>query len=509
MWSCVNGHANSPGAEFCATCGARVEAGLAAAQQYGGVPGEYAADYTTGSFAEYIDAMEPESDIPVFPSRPFRAGPAREDAAVTPVAGFPAMLSAPLAAAPEAPPPPSPRRPGWAGAGGQDGPPPGHGWRDDGPPTKPGPVLTAETLAQLQYRKPSRTRMLVVLAAVAILGITGITGTLIVMHSGSGAAPGSAAATQGAAKPSSGRHGTGTGRPSRAGAATAGVARWTGPAAIDPQTLQNGTTITGLSCPHPGVCYAADSAATVLTLRSSGNWPVAATDSAGGLVAISCPAKASCVAIDSQGEAIVLSQGSWSSPAPIGSGSGTVTSVSCASADFCIAVDSIGQAFTYAGPSAGWSQQTVVPSGQGLASVSCPSTAYCVAAGAGGDVYTYNGSAWSGPDTVDNGHNLVAVSCPSPGFCMAVDSAGLAAQFAAGQWTLHPLGFTAATVSCPAVGSCLAAGSSGMVASYAGDGWSAATTVDSGATISQLSCVALNSCVATDQIGNVLFYSAQ
>jgi len=503
VWSCVNGHANSPGAEFCTTCGARVEAGLAAAQRYGGTPGEYAADYTTGSFAEYIDAMEPETGIPAFPSRPFPARPAEEDVAVTPVAGFTAMLSAPLTAAPEAPPPPS-RYPGWADAGGQDRPTPGRGWRDDGPPTKPGPVLTAEALAELQYRKPSRTRMLVALAAVALLGITGITGTLIVMHSRGGAA-----APQGAASPSSGRHPTGTARPSQAGVATAGVARWSAPAAIDPQTLQNGTTITGLSCPHPGVCYAADSAATVLTLQSSGNWPVTAADSVGGLVAISCPAKASCVAIDSQGEAIVLSQGSWSSPAPIGSGSGTVTSVSCASADFCIAVDSIGQAFTYAGASAGWSQQTVVPSGQGLASVSCPSTTHCVAVGTGGDVYTYNGSAWSGPDTVDSGHDLVAVSCPSTGFCMAVDSAGLAAQFAAGQWTLHPLGFTAATVSCPAVGSCLAAGSSGMVASYAGDGWSAATTVDNGITISQLSCVALNSCVATDQAGNVLFYSAQ
>jgi hypothetical protein len=508
VWSCVNGHANSPGAEFCATCGARVEAGLAAAQQYG-VPSEYASDYTTGSFAEYIDAMEPESGIPVFPSRPFPAGRAGEDAAVTPVAGFTAMLSAPWAAAPQAPPPPSPPRPSWADAGGQDGPPGGYGWQDDGPATKPGPVLSADTLAQLQYRKPSRTRMLVVLAAVAILGITGVTGTLIVMHSRRGAAPAGVAATNGAATASSGGHGTGKARPGRSGATTEGVARWAAPAAIDPQTLQGATTITGLSCPHAGVCYAADSAGTVLALQSAGNWPVAATDPAGGLVAISCPAKVSCVAIDSQGEAIVLSQGSWGSPAPIGSGSGTVTSVSCASADFCIAVDSIGQAFTYAGPSAGWSQETVVPSGQGLAAVSCPSTTDCVAVGAGGDVYTYNGSAWSGPEAVDNGHNLVAVSCPSTGFCMAVDSAGLAAQFAAGQWTLHPLGFAAATVSCPAVGSCLAGGSSGMVASYAGDGWSAAATVDNGATINQLSCVALNSCVATDQIDNVLFYSAR
>ena len=45
---------------------------------------------------------------------------------------------------------------------------------------------------------------------------------------------------------------------------------------------------------------------------------------------------------------MALRRGTWSSLAPIGTGSGTVTSMSCASPDFCLAVDTIGQAFTYA-----------------------------------------------------------------------------------------------------------------------------------------------------------------
>ncbi|MGP7999008.1 MAG: hypothetical protein ACLPKI_17070 [Streptosporangiaceae bacterium] len=395
------------------------------------------------------------------------------------------------------------RGPGLA-AGRDEGRANGPGWDDDGPATSPSPLLSAGALAELRYRKPSRARMLLALVAVAVLGAAGITGTLVVMHSRHPAAQAGLAQPGGSGRPGSQPGGT-SARPRQPGVASQGVAQWTTPVPIAPG-LASGITITGLACVRAGVCYAADSAGAVLAQRPAGHWPVAATDPAGGLVAISCPSAASCVAIDSQGESIVLSQGSWSSPAPIGTGSGTVTSLSCPRTGFCLAVDSIGQAFTYAGPSAGWSQQTITPSGQALNSVSCASTSDCVAVGAGGDVYSYDGSAWSGPDAVDNGHDLVSVSCPSAGFCMAVDSAGQAAQFSAGQWTVQPLGFTATAVSCPAVGTCLAAGRAG-VASYGGDHWMAPSGVDP-AGLSLLDCVAVNSCVATDQSSNVLYYTA-
>ncbi len=487
MWSCVNGHANSPMAEYCATCGARVDSGTLVTQHFGAGPGtEYAADYTTGSFAEYIEALaEADAGIPDFPAGPFPAAPAVPDP-------------------PPAPPPPAPPPPA---------PPPAasHGWPGEGPATRPEPVLTADAVDELHYRRPSRTRMLVGLAAVAILGITGITGTLAVIHSRRPAPAAGSAQAAGSGQPGSGQAGSGQAGPASAspvqtGAATQGVAQWTTPVAIDPQTLASGTTITGLSCAPGGGCYAADNAGSVLALHSGGNWPAAVSDPNGGLVALSCPAAGSCLAIDSQGLSIVLSHGTWSSPAPIGTGSGTVTSVSCASADFCLAVDTIGQAFTYAGPSAGWSQQTIAPSGQALNSVSCASHTACVAVGAGGQVYSYTGATWTGPDIVDSGHDLVSVSCPSAGFCMAVDTAGHAVQFSAGHWAQQPLGFTAASVSCPAVGTCLAAGRAG-VATYGGDHWTAPSAVDT-VGLSRIDCVAVNSCVATDQSANALFYSA-
>jgi hypothetical protein len=517
VWSCVNGHANSPRAEYCATCGAWAGTGTAADQQYGGGAGtEYASDYASGSFAEYIDALGTGTGFPDFPagsfpvtsSAPSSAVVAGDEARRTPGTGFPAMLSAPLPP-PPAPPaqvdaPPSPDRrgyPGWLDDTGPDLPRVRQGWYEDGPSTRPGPVLVDDAVDELRYRRPTRTRMLVGLAAVAILGITGITGTLVVMHSRNSATPaGSAQAA------SSGQPGSASASPVQSGAATQGVAQWTTPVAIDPQTLASGTSITALSCAPGGGCYAADSAGAVLALHSAGNWPVSVSDPNGSLVALSCPVAGSCLAIDSQGLSTVLSHGSWSHPAPIGTGSGTVTSVSCASPDFCLAVDTIGQAFTYAGPSVGWSQRTIAPNGHALYSVSCASRTQCVAVGASGQVYRYTGSSWSGPATVDDGHDLVSVSCPSAGFCMAVDSAGQAVQFSAGHWAQQPLGFTATSVSCPAVGTCLAVGSAG-VATYGGDHWTGPSAVDT-VGMNRIDCVAVNSCVATDQSANALFYSA-
>jgi hypothetical protein len=481
---------------------------MSADRLYGGAAGtEYASDYASGSFAEYIDGLDGDTGIPDFRSATFPpAAPAAmpsDGPSWTPGNGFSAMLSAPPPAPVEAPPPS--RRysgsPAWPDDAGrpddivENEPPAGRGWYDDGPATKPGPVLTGGALEELRYRRPSRARMLVGVAAVVILGIAGVTGTLAVIHSHRGS-PQSGAAQASSASPS----------PAETGAATQNVAQWTTPVAIDPQTLASSTTITGLSCTLRGGCYAADSRGTVLALHSSGDWPVAATDPNGGLVALSCSAAGSCLTIDSQGLSMVLRHGAWSSPVSIGTGSGTVTSASCASPDFCLAVDTIGQAFTYAGPSAGWSQRTVAPSGQALNAVSCASRTACVAVGAGGAVYSYDGASWAGPATVDSGHDLVSVSCPSAGFCMAVDSSGDAVQFSAGHWSAQPLGFSAAAVSCPVVGTCLAAGGGG-VATYGGDHWTAPAAVDT-AGVNRIDCVAVNSCVATDQNANALFYSA-
>ena len=371
---------------------------------------------------------------------------------------------------------------------------------DDGPDTAVGPTLPADPLAGGGYRRPSRTRLLAGAAVVAILGVTGVTGTLVVMHSHQGGVPAATSAPTGGVSTHAG--GGASARP--AGPA----ARWSSPAPVDPQTLQaSSSQITGLACPKSTVCYATDSGGTVLSLQSGGTWPVANTDPNGRLIAISCPSARSCLTVDAAGYATPLSHGTWGTPALVGSGSGTLTSVSCAYASFCVAVNNIGVAFTYRGASAGWTQQTVDPSGQSLNSVSCPSSTYCVAVSASGNLFTYDGTSWSGADAVDTGHDLVSVSCPTTSFCMAVDSSGQAAEHSDGLWGLQPLGSAAAAVSCPSAGSCLAVGPSGAATSYANGLWTRVPAAAPGAKITTLSCATATACVATDEANNVLFYA--
>ena len=375
---------------------------------------------------------------------------------------------------------------------------------DDGPDTAVGPTISADPLADIGYRRPSRTRLLAGVAAVAILGVTGVTGTLVVMHDHQSVA--SVPATNSAATS------TASGQAGSARTATPAPpvpAQWSSPVPVDPQTLQSGSThITGLACPNRTVCYATDSAGTVLSLQSGGTWPVANTDPNGHLIAISCPSDRFCLTVDAAGDATPFTQGTWGTPALVGSGSGTLTSVSCVGPSFCVAVDNIGVAFTYRGTTSGWSQQTADPSGQSLNSVSCATSTDCVAVSASGNVFRYNGTTWSGPDAVDTGQDLVSVSCPrKTSFCMAVDSGGHAAEFSNGAWKLEPVMADIEAVSCPAAGSCLAVAQSGAAESYTGGHWARAPAAAPGATINNLSCSSLTTCVATDKANNAMFYA--
>jgi len=510
--SCEKGHAIFPGEDVCGRCGAKARPRFAPEQpdpvrpateatkgpssqppaevvpEYSSAPPltEYHTEYTSGSFSEYIAATDAQAGIPAFspsslasgaaPSAyrdearmPPPAGKAPPSARDTPADGFPAMLSAPLAAARERPP---------------------------GPPHNPDPPPRG-------YRRPSRARVLAAVAALAILGITGVTGTLIVIH---GHAKPSAQPPPSSAASNGSRPGSAPASPARSAPATEGLARWTAPVPVNPQTLQGSERITGLACATQQVCFVTDSGGGVLAQQSAGNWPVAASDPNGGLVAISCASARFCLALDSGGYSIALNQSGWGLPVLVGTGSGTLTSVSCTGPDFCMAVDTIGIGFQYGGAGGGWTQLTIDPGGHRLNSVSCASPTDCVAVSSSGAVFTFNGSSWSA-DPVDSGHDLVSVSCPNVAFCMAVDSSGLAAEFAGRQWTLHPIEPGAAAVSCPSKGTCLASYDSGAVASYTGGRWSSPSMVDSGVSINQLSCVAVNSCVATDARDNVLFYA--
>jgi hypothetical protein len=133
-----------------------------------------------------------------------------------------------------------------------------------------------------------------------------------------------------------------------------------------------------------------------------------------GLVAISCPTAGFCLAVDKAGDAITLSNGSWSSPVYVDARSGVFTAVSCPQTTFCMAADSGGNAFAYTGGSQAWQPFTVDTSGGGLTGVSCTSSSYCVAVDTGGGAYTYDGTSWSTAVAVDVGHAFTAVSVREP-----------------------------------------------------------------------------------------------
>jgi len=356
-----------------------------------------------------------------------------------------------------------------------------------------------------RHGRKRRSRRLPVALSIAVLLAAGIAGGFTLQHHHAG--PGRASAS-----PS---HGTKATAPSAAASAGSSpltpavvAGQWTAPTPLDQQAAKIGNpTITGVSCPQPAVCYAVDSVGAIMSSTAAGSWKTVSTDTQAGLVSISCASTIFCLALDSAGGAVTLSQGSWSSPSYIDSRTGTFTSVSCPTSTFCMTVDSGGNAFAYTGSATGWQPFTVDPGGMGLASVSCTSAAYCVAVGDAGDIFTYDGTSWSAGQAVDSGNQFAAVSCSTPAFCVAVDHSGNAAVFTGSRWTVATIGATAGAIACPSDGYCVAVDSSGGALVYRHAGWSSVTTIDGANAVQALSCPAVAVCTATDSMGNVMYYA--
>src|SRR5262249_12679436 len=141
-----------------------------------------------------------------------------------------------------------------------------------------------------------------------------------------GANPASSAGPTGSASPAR----PGASSPSRGGApatpSPAPSGGSSGGGSPFPGTPLHGRgAVTGMSCPTPTVCYAVNSTGTILSSTPPGGWLKVDTDSASGLVAISCAKKQSCVAVDHSGNALTLANGTWSSPSIVDTGSGSFT----------------------------------------------------------------------------------------------------------------------------------------------------------------------------------------
>lgn len=141
------------------------------------------------------------------------------------------------------------------------------------------------------------------------------------------------------------------------------------------------------------------------------------------ITSVSCPASNWCTAVDTAGNGVLWSGGSWYYPDGLGTGDGTLTSVSCPTTTFCMAVDGRGNAFSGNG-SGWWGNSNSALVGQDLTSVSCPTTTFCDAVASSGDIESwYASSGWNSapPPTLIG---LSAVSCHAANWCVAVGQGG-------------------------------------------------------------------------------------
>jgi hypothetical protein len=257
-----------------------------------------------------------------------------------------------------------------------------------------------------------------------------------------------------------------------------------------------GPPIVSISCPSTTLCVGVDLSDRVAIstdpTSATPTWSSPTSLGEMGIVeSISCPSTSLCVALDDQERAVTLTDLSAAIPtssvttvdgkAPASFGNGAQSFVSCPSTSLCVAVNSRGDAMTLTepgNPKARWSAPVRID-GSSLAGVSCPSTSLCVAVDrAGGAAISTDPSAaaptWevlSGIDSVE----LVGVSCPSTSLCVAVDDAGRAVistdpSSAAPTWSAVPPLVGASepvspSISCGSISLCVIVKGSGAVIS--------------------------------------------
>jgi hypothetical protein len=198
-----------------------------------------------------------------------------------------------------------------------------------------------------------------------------------------------------------------------------------------------GTPNFTVSCPTNGFCMAIDSR-DYYTYDGTG-WASGQSlpipDFSAGNYDISCADSSFCAAVNQNGTAITLKDGTWSSPTLIDqtmqsefsdNAFGEMT-VSCPSASFCAAIDSAGNDSIYNGST--WT--TAAPTGDtggALHDLSCPSTSFCAAVDSENDSVTYfDGSTWASGDFIAPGASApLALSCPSASLCVATGDNGYA-----------------------------------------------------------------------------------
>ncbi len=292
------------------------------------------------------------------------------------------------------------------------------------------------------------------------------------------------------------------------------MSSWVGPVTADP-----GRALVALSCPARGRCVAIDAnGAAVVEHGRTWSPPVPGVAPASSVPAVgelSCPSTTWCLAIHSPDEVVTWTagggrsgSGSWAPPVVLG-GAQHLQAVACAAAGTCVAVDGVGDGYVLDG--ATWSSQ--LNAWGGATDISCTGSSSCVAAMGG--MATWDGGSWSRPVDVDPAGMVTAVSCGAPTFCVAVDTSGREVTWNGTAWSPPQsiLPSPAATpasasvpsptdVSCAGPSWCAAVGGN-RVTVWDGRRWSKPVALGLGFPLAAVACPSPGTCTVADARGEV------
>jgi hypothetical protein len=177
---------------------------------------------------------------------------------------------------------------------------------------------------------------------------------------------------------------------------------------------------------------------------SGPKWKLVTISDTNALYTLSCPTTKLCVALDTDGNAVISTNptggaSSWKATDIDGTTGGY--SIACPTVKLCVAVDGSGNAIVSTNPTGGTAAWSVAEVDtvfyNSLYGVSCPTVTLCVAVDTSGDaVFSTNptggASAWTTTANIDpeppggnpDANSIDAVSCPSITLCVAGDSSG-------------------------------------------------------------------------------------
>ena len=189
---------------------------------------------------------------------------------------------------------------------------------------------------------------------------------------------------------------------------------------------QGEAAMKGVFCLSSSFCAIADGAGRVHVATSTGqvessSWKETDVDGSTTLNGIACTATTSCVAVDSNGNAIKLtieSSGAATAAKHDIDGTTDLTAVTCTGGSTCVAVDNAGNVFVSKNSGESWSKEYTLS--DKLTSVSCASSSLCATADTSGSVIAFNPEGGTGVEGESHG--------PQPGatieYAIPVSGAG-------------------------------------------------------------------------------------